>query len=188
MSDDTPQWSVGADPRAERVDPGGSTDERTALEEWLDWYRRTLVAKVEGLDDEQARRCSVPPSDLNLLGLVRHMAEVERNWFRRCFAGLEAPPLYFGSSHPAGDPDGDMHPAASDTVADALAAWETEVSFARAAVATASSFDDLSATRRERYPEQPNLRWIMLHMIEEYARHVGHADLLRECIDGATGD
>jgi len=188
MDREIPRWSVGVDPRADRVDPHGAADERTALAEWLDWHRRTLIAKVVGLDDEQARRRAVPPSDLNLLGLLRHMVEVERGWFRRCFAGLDVSPLYYGSAHPTGDPDGDMHPGESDTVQEALAAWEQEVAFARAAVDAASSFDDLSATRRDRSPEQPNLRWIMVHMIEEYARHNGHADLLRECIDGSVGD
>lgn len=188
MSSGVPRWSVGTDPRADRADPDGGTDERTALCEWLDWHRRTLAAKVIGLDDEQTRRRAVPPSDLSLLGLLRHMAEVERNWFRRCFAGHDAPPLYYGTAHPTGDPDGDMHPDEGDTVEAALAAWEHEVAFARDVVERAASFDERAATHRERYPEQPNLRWIMVHMIEEYARHNGHADLLRECIDGSTGD
>ena len=188
MTDGIPDWTVGVDPRADRGDPAPDADERTALDEWLDWHRRTLVAKVVGLDDQQARRQAVPPSDLNLLGLLRHMTEVERNWFRRCFAGLDAAPLYYGDAHPTGDPDGDMRPGDHDTVADALRAWEQEVAFARALVARTSSLDDVAATPRDRYPEQPNLRWIMVHMIEEYARHNGHADLLRECIDGTTGD
>lgn len=169
-----------------RIEPGPRNDERATLTEFLDYYRVTLVRKVEGLTDDQARQAAVPPSDLNLLGLVRHMAEVERNWFRRRFAGADAPPLYYGDAHPTGDEDGDLHPGPEDTVAAAMAAWREEVDFARR-ITAAAGLDDLSA-KSVHDRGSVNLRWTLVHLIEEYARHCGHADLLRERIDGATGD
>ncbi|MGW1029528.1 DinB family protein [Streptomyces sp. NPDC002577] len=156
--------------------------ERAMLEAWLEFHRTTLAMKCEGLDDEQLRRASVPPSDLSLLGLVRHMAEVERAWFRRVLAGEDAPPIYYDDA----DPDGDLHPTGSDTREAAFPVWQAEIEAARA-LAAQYELDDL-ATGKSRSGEPFNLRWIYVHMIEEYARHNGHADLLRECIDGATGD
>lgn len=153
---------------------------------FLDYYRATLLLKAEGLSDEQARRPAVPPSDLNLMGLIRHMAEVERGWFQRWMIEEEAAPLFYGDD----DRDGDMHPGPGDTLAAAVAALEREIERAREITATAAP-DDIAkhvATEPERAGFQPNMRWILTHMIEEYARHCGHADLLRECIDGATGD
>lgn len=161
-------------------------DERATLVGFLDYYRATLVSKVDGLTDEQARIASVPPSDLNLLGLLRHMADVERYWFRAQFAGTEAPPLYYGDSHPSRDPDGDLHPGPDDTVADALVSWQREVDFARELTAT-TDLGALSA-RPAGARGHNSLRWVLVHLIEEYARHCGHADLIRERIDGATGD
>ena len=171
----------------ERTETDPAADERTTLRQFLDHYRDTLAMKIDGLTDEQARTAAVPPSDLNLLGLVRHMAEVERGWFRRTFAGEDAAPFWYGNAHPTGDPDGDMHAGPSDTVAEALAIWHGEIAYAQNAEAGCDSLDQL-ATRRRR-PDDPlaSMRWIMVHMIEEYARHCGHADLLRECIDGSTG-
>ncbi|MFD8209702.1 DinB family protein [Streptomyces sp. NPDC059695] len=165
-----------------RVDPGTLTGEREALEQWLDFHRATLAMKCEGLDDTQLRTPSAPPSDLNLLGLVRHMAEVERGWFRRVLAGEEAPWIY---STPE-DHDRDIHVTDEDTYAEAHATWQAEIGHART-LAAGRDLDVLGAGDH-RSGERFNLRWIYLHMIEEYARHNGHADLIRERIDGATGD
>jgi uncharacterized damage-inducible protein DinB len=165
-----------------RTDPPYAADERSMLDTWLEYHRATLAMKCDGLSDDQLRTRSVEPSSLSLLGLVRHMAEVERNWFRRCFEGADAPPLFFTETNPDGDID-DVDGA--DVAAD-LAAWQAECAHARTVVAAAPSLDDLG--KRERHGEPVSLRWILVHMIEEYARHNGHADLLRERIDGATGD
>ncbi len=165
----------------DRLEPQMAVDETTTLTEFLDYYRASLLLKVEGLDDDRARLRSCPPSTLSLLGLVRHMAEVERNWFRWVLVGEDAPPLYFTDD----DEDLDMHPPVDATLAEALATLAGEVDFARAAVASAT-LDQVG--RSQRHGQDVNVRWIMVHMIEEYARHCGHADLLRESIDGVTGD
>ncbi|MFD3534900.1 DinB family protein [Streptomyces sp. NPDC058664] len=165
-----------------RVDPSTTSGEREALEQWLDFHRATLARKCEGLDDAQLRTLSAPPSDLNLLGLVRHMAEVERGWFRRTLAGEETQWIYSTDE----DHDRDIHTTDEDTYEEAYATWQAEIAHARG-VAADSGLDDLGKGKRPN-GKSYNLRWIYLHMIEEYARHNGHADLLRERIDGATGD
>ncbi|MFF5426726.1 MULTISPECIES: DinB family protein [unclassified Streptomyces] len=165
-----------------RVDPSTTSGEREALEQWLDFHRATLAMKCEGLDDAQLRTTSVPPSDLNLLGLVRHMAEVERGWFRHVLAGEEAGWIYATEE----DYDRDIHATEEDTYEEAYATWQAEIDHART-LAAAHDLDDFGKGKR-RDGRTYNLRWIYLHMIEEYARHNGHADLLRERIDGATGD
>ena len=152
------------------------------LDGWLDWHRATLAVKCDGLDAAQLRRRAVPPSTLSLLGLVRHMAEVERNWYRRCLRGEDAPALYCTDANP----DGDFDDVDGASVEDAFAAWNAECDNARSVAAAAPSLDDLAVTPR-RNGDVVSLRWIMVHMIEEYARHNGHADLLRQVIDGATG-
>ena len=165
----------------ERPLPPLNTDERTTLESWLDFHRATLAMKCEGLDDEQAASASVPPSGFTLTGLVQHMAEVERNWFRRVFGGEQAPPIYDPQADPRG-PDGGFELAEGSTLRDALATWRAEIARGREHCAGRALADT------GRFMEQDvNLRWIYVHMIEEYARHNGHADLLRERIDGATG-
>ncbi|MFB7598062.1 DinB family protein [Streptomyces sp. NPDC056160] len=167
----------------ERREPAPNADERGMLEGWLDYHRQTLAWKCEGLTDEQLRTASAAPSELTLLGLVRHMAEVERAWFRRVLAGEEAGPLHYDEQ----DPDGDFHVTDSDTWAEAHATWQAEIEAARRLTA-GLGLDDLSKGR-SRFSDEPfNLRWIYTHMIEEYARHNGHADLLRERLDGVTGD
>jgi uncharacterized damage-inducible protein DinB len=169
----------------ERKEPSTLAGEREMLEGWLDYHRETLALKCSGLDDKQLREAAVPPSELSLLGLVRHMAEVERGWFRKALGGEDAAAIYYSDA----DPDGDFHVGEGDTGAEAYATWQAEISHARE-LATNRALDDLGAgARRERTTGQPyNLRWIYTHMIEEYARHNGHADLLRERIDGSTGD
>ena len=165
----------------DRVQPNMVADELVTLVEFLDFYRATLLLKVESLSDEQARRCACPPSTLNLMGLVRHMADVERGWFRRTFVGEDAPPIFYTAQNN----DGDMQPTESDTLATAVAALHAEIAVARTNT-QGTSLDQQAVV--ERHGNAPTLRWIMVHMIEEYARHCGHADLLREAIDGVTGD
>ncbi|MCD2198070.1 DinB family protein [Actinomycetospora endophytica] len=158
-----------------------NADEHATLAGWLDFYRATLAGKCEGLDDAAARAASVAPSELTLLGLVQHLAEVERNWFRRVLAGEDAPPIHDSPSATAGH-DGGFDLAADASLAGALAQWTGEVDAARA-----------NCVDRELDGTSPlgdgevTLRWIYAHMIGEYARHTGHADLLRERIDGTTG-
>lgn len=165
----------------DRPEPPTIADERTALEGWLDFHRATLARKVAGLDEAQLREASVPPSTLSLMGLVRHMADVERSWFRRCLAREDAPPIYYTDENP----DGDHNVTAEDSWEDAYATWQAEIAAARDVV-RGRSLDDLGfAPHRNK---EFDLRWIYIHMIEEYARHNGHADLIRERIDGATGD
>jgi uncharacterized damage-inducible protein DinB len=175
---------------ADRVDPPFRDGERAALQAWLEFHRATLLAKCAGLSAEQLGERSVPPSSLSLRGLVRHMTEVERNWFSRVLAGRDAPPLYWSEADHDGDFDGVGRdaddPDTAGAVARELAAFRAECDVSRALAAEHASLDDVGAVLR--HGEQVSLRWIYLHMIEEYARHNGHADLLRERIDGATGD
>ena len=151
------------------------------LTAWLDWHRATLEHKCAGLSDEQLREQSTPPSKLSLLGLVRHMAEVERAWFRRVLAGEDVPLVY--------SPTGDFQVAYDATgadVAEAFENWRSECELARKVEAAAPSLEVTGMQRKWGVPV--SLRWILVHMIEEYARHNGHADLLRERIDGVTGE
>ncbi|MEV0728946.1 MULTISPECIES: DinB family protein [Polymorphospora] len=168
-------------PPAERATEPYTGPERPMLEGWLDWHRQTLLTKCAGLTADQLRTASAEPSNLTLLGLVRHMTEVERAWFRRRFAGETIGEVHCSEANPDGDFD-DV--ATADAAAD-LAAFQREIELARAAAAG----HDLDETFfHQRRGAEMSLRWIYLHMIEEYARHNGHADLIRERIDGATGD
>jgi uncharacterized damage-inducible protein DinB len=170
----------------ERVEPPFAADERETLDGWLEYHRATLEQKCSSLSAAQLVERSVPPSSLSLLGLVRHMAEVERNWFRRVFAGDEdAGPIYYSDD----DPDGDFDNVDPSNVAEGFATWHEEIARARE-IAADASLDARSVGRPANDPRGAavSLRWIITHMIEEYARHNGHADLLRELIDGETGD
>ena len=162
------------DPR--RTDPPFVEPERAMLESWLEHHRVTLLLKTEGVDDAGRKSRPVPTSLLSLHGIVRHMAEVERSWFRRVLApDPDLPRIWPGE-------DRDLFPLdGADWAAD-LATWQGECAASRAAAA-GRSLDDLGL----RYGEPCSLRWIYLHMIEEYARHNGHADLIRELADGAVG-
>jgi uncharacterized damage-inducible protein DinB len=164
--------------------PPPHADERAMLESWLEFHRATLALKCAGLDDRQLRTASVAPSSMTLLGLVQHLTEVERNWFQRVFAGRDVPLVHVSET-------GDSFALAPDRSADeVLAAWRTEVARSRAAIVAASLDDpgELSAQLAAHVgSREVSLRWILVHLIEEYARHNGHADLLRERIDGATG-
>ncbi|MEV5430758.1 DinB family protein [Streptomyces sp. NPDC052701] len=167
----------------ERREPAGNAGERTMLEGWLDYHRRTLAWKCEGLTDAQLRTAAVEPSELSLMGLVRHMAEVERSWFRKVLVGDDPGPIYYGED----DPDGEFHLTEADTWQEAHTTWQTEIAVARRNAAR-FGLDDLCEGRHGRTGERLSLRWIYTHMIEEYARHNGHADLIRERVDGTTGD
>jgi uncharacterized damage-inducible protein DinB len=161
-----------------RTEPGFLLGERAMLEGWLEFHRITLLVKCEGLDDEQRKRRPVGTSTLSLHGLLRHMAEVERGWFRRTLA--EEP-----VEHIWPDPDNedaDIFPIGDADWAADLALWEAECEAARS-VAADRTLDDTGL----RHGKPCSLRWIYTHMIEEYARHNGHADLLRELVDGAVG-
>ncbi len=151
------------------------------LNNWLDWHRGTLAVKCAGLSEEQLRERSTPPSSMSLLGLVRHMAHVERVWFRRILAGEDVPLLYGKDVNRDADFD-DLESASAE---EAFATWQAEIERARA-VSARVPLDAVG--KRQRHGQDCSHRWILVHMIEEYARHNGHADLLRERIDGATGE
>ncbi|MBA0052888.1 DinB family protein [Streptomyces sp. AJS327] len=164
--------------------PPLSADERATLEGWLDFHRATLELKCVGLDDQQARTAAAEPSTMTLLGLVQHLAEMERFWFQRVFAVRDVPSLY------GDDSDEGFELVPGRGLDEALTTWRAEVEEARKAIAGA----ELDALGR--FPSEEaeavgapgaSLRWILVHMIEEYARHNGHADLLRERVDGTTG-
>jgi uncharacterized damage-inducible protein DinB len=165
-------------PPAHREDELKTGPERAMLQSWLDWHRQTLLTKCAGLTPAQLKTASVPPSNLTLLGLVRHMTEVERSWFRHRAAHETDEPVYYTEQQPDAD---------FENVADADAETDyhrylAELKLADAAVA------QLPLDHEFRHRVTRELRWVYLHMIEEYARHNGHADLLRERLDGATGD
>ena len=157
-------------------------DERATLVEFLRRQRLTLELKCSGLDAEAMARRSVEPSTMSLLGLVRHMAEVERDWFRRTMAGQDVPRLYRSEAEPDGDFDGAVPDPA--VVAEAWETWRAECAFADRFVADAL---DLAITGNYQDQAEVSLRELLVHMIEEYGRHNGHADLLRERIDGRIG-
>ncbi len=155
-------------------------DERATLVGFLEFQRDTLALKCAGLAGEQLRRKAVPPSELSLLGLVRHLAEVERGWFRNVIAG-DGVRLRWGM----GSPRGSGFDSEDADVDEAFAVWREECANSRAIVAAAESLDVTGVHRTGRVF---SLRYVLTHMIEEYARHNGHADLLRERIDGSTGE
>jgi uncharacterized damage-inducible protein DinB len=170
---------MAQDPRFANAELEG---ERATLLEYLRFHRLTMEMKCADLDAAQLARRSVPPSTMSLLGLVRHMADVERNWFRRVMARADAPPLYWSDDVQ----DGDWLGAVADpaVVDDAWRAWREEVAFAEKFVADSP---DLGIKGIMQDGQGIALREVLLHMIEEYARHNGHADLLRERIDGRVG-
>jgi uncharacterized damage-inducible protein DinB len=163
------------DPR--RTEPSFVLDERAMLDGWLEFHRMTLLLKCEGLTDEQRKARPVPSSLMSLHGLVRHMADVERNWFQRVIQKREVPHIQDYDA----DEDADFAVDGADWDTD-LASWQAECESARRAVA------DLGLDHTgERRGKPVSLRWVYNHMIEEYARHNGHADLIRELVDGAVG-
>ncbi|MBD0674228.1 DinB family protein [Streptomyces sp. CBMA156] len=164
-----------------RVDPPMTADEAATLTAFLDYHRGTLALKCAGLTDDQLRLRSVPPSNLSLLGLVRHMAEVEQYWFQCVLLGQEITDRFCTQENEDGDfDDVDTADAAAD-----FAVWQAEIEAARRAV-EGLPLDTVGKSPRRGQPV--TLRWILAHMVEEYARHNGHADLLRELVDGSTGE
>jgi uncharacterized damage-inducible protein DinB len=166
-------YDFGDRPRAPYVG-----DERAVLDGWLDFHRATLLWKCEGLTFEQLTSRPVPSSRLSLLGLVRHLTDVERGWFLP-FLGEDATPLYSSDDAPEGDFEG---VDGADAAGDLTRFGETVDAISD--LLRHRGLDEVEVDGDESY----NLRWIMTHLIEEYARHNGHADLLREAIDGATGE
>lgn len=158
------------------------------LTEFLDHYRSVLIAKATGISDEQARRHAVEPSNLSLLGLLRHMAEVERHWFRRILKNeSELPDFYISGDVAIGTADGDFEFPDTATLSEGINVLHNAVAESRLAIVGLLP-DELSLAVRPKTGAPVSLRWIMIHMIEEYARHCGHADFLRERIDGRKGD
>ena len=164
------------DPR--REEPAQLLGDREMLEAWLEFHRTTLLLKCEGLDDAGRKARPISTSLLSLHGLVRHMAEVERTWFRRTLDGDAEAPAVFGARG-SGDDFGAVDDA--DWAHD-LRIWEDECAASRATAAT-MHLDDTGAGRGR----PVSLRWAYVHMVEEYARHNGHADLIRELVDGSVG-
>ena len=176
----TSTWTA---PAVERPELRRQSDEREALEAWLEYHRATLLMKCAGLTQEQLKERAVPPSGLSLLGLVRHMTEVERWWFR-VHGGNEDLPRPYSTPE---DRDADFNEVGAADAERDLEAFRQEIELCRAAVRD-KDLDDVVPKHGNDPREDPDVRWLFLHMIEEYARHNGHADLLRERIDGATGD
>ncbi|MFJ3583097.1 DinB family protein [Streptomyces sp. NPDC090127] len=166
-----------------RIPPPRTADERTTLTTMLQFQRDTLAMKCAGLTTEQLKHRAVAPSGLSLVGLVRHAAEVERGWFRNVMNGenSRSPWTPAGSTEWA---DFDVDDLDEAGVAEAFAVWREECGRARAVVDAAGGLDVCGHLGEEAY----SLRYVLAHMIEEYARHNGHADLLRERVDGVTGE
>jgi Protein of unknown function (DUF664) len=163
-----------------RVNPPGAADERGTLEAFLDFERATLVMKVSGVGDEEARRPLVPSPLMTLAGLVKHLIDIERSYFRIGVAGEDVEDLWDSA-----DPDGTWRVGAHDRIDELLAAYQAECDAARAAVA------QLPLDTVGRLPPMDGgrtLRYALVQVIQETARHNGHADLLREMIDGTVGE
>jgi uncharacterized damage-inducible protein DinB len=160
-----------------RPEPSRVAGERETLEKYLDYHRATLLWKTEGLSDEDLRR-AVAPSGLTLLGLAKHLAYVERYWFQSVFAGID---VQFPWSDE--DPDADFRVEPDETTEQILVLYRTECERSRE-ISAAASLEDRAQGPRTR---ELTLRWILAHMVEETARHNGHADIIRELIDGSTG-
>ncbi|MBT2365859.1 DinB family protein [Streptomyces sp. ISL-10] len=163
-----------------RTGPPRFGNEREMLRAFLDYHRATLAMKCDGLTDEELRQQSMPPSTLSLLGLVRHMAEVERAWFRRVFDDNDAPMVWSDKIDFQAAYD-----ASESTRAEAFTAWEAEVENSRRIEREAESLD--LTGYQPRWGEEVSLRMVLIHVLLEYARHNGHADFLREGVDGVVG-
>jgi hypothetical protein len=172
---------MAPDPDIPRSDPDLQTDELTVLGQYLDFHRATLEMKSAGLSESDLKRRAVPTSNLTLLGLVRHLTDVEYGWFAEWLDGQPEQNRYFT----ADEPNADFDNLDSEPVSDVWAAYHAQLTESRRILGTFASGDEMARGG----PGRPrNVRWIAVHMIEEYARHNGHADLLREAIDGATGE
>ncbi|GGQ05402.1 DinB family protein [Streptomyces roseolilacinus] len=164
----------------DRIAPPVAGGERDTLRAFLDYHRATLAMKCEGLTDEELRQRSMPPSTLSLLGLVRHLAEVERAWFRRVFEDNDAPMVWSDEIDFQAAYD-----ASASTRAEAFTAWEAEVENSRRVERRAPSLDVTGY--QPRWDREVSLRMVMVHVLLEYGRHNGHADFLREGVDGSVG-
>jgi hypothetical protein len=171
-------WIAPDVERSEHYPARRNEAEREMLRDWLDWHRATLLRKCAGLDGTSLTSRSVPPSNLSLLGLVRHMSDVERGWVRQTFRGEDVPDLYYRFDAPSADFE-EVDPLAAE------ADYERYRSECRAvdAALEGASLDDTFAFK----DKTMSVRWMWQHLIEEYARHNGHADMLREVIDGSVG-
>jgi hypothetical protein len=166
--DDDSRWALGS-----------VTDERTVLAGFLEFQRDALERKLAGLGDSQLRMRPVPPSEISLIGLVRHIASVERWYFQNVLTGSDATSLYLYETNEAFLAVDDANGT------EALATWRAECATSRR-IADSLPLDTIGVIPGTE--QQLTLRWIMIHMIDEYARHLGHADLVREAIDGTTGE
>ncbi len=169
----------------QRSDPQLQVDELTSLVQFLDYHRTTFLSRIEGLDHEQANR-RLASSDLTIASLAKHLAFVEDSWFQDDFLGQPMPAPWIDAPFDD-DPDWELHSAGDDSPDELIALYRAACDRSRAAVASAASLDALS-NRLSSDGEAFSLRWIMLHLIEETARHNGHADLIRESIDGLVGE
>jgi uncharacterized damage-inducible protein DinB len=171
-----------------RPEPPVAADETSTLLGFLDHQRATLAWKCSGLD-AAGLNATVGPSSMTLGGLLKHLAYVESDWFSRWLHGHERQPPWDAVDW-AADPDWDWHSARDDSPEQLRALWEDAVARSRELVAAALADGGLDRPARRAWPDgrTPGLRWIVVHMIEEYARHNGHADLLREAVDGSTGE
>jgi hypothetical protein len=171
------EWTA---PLIERRENVPADTERESLDHYLDWHRETLLWKCSGLTGGQLASRPLPTTTMSLLGMMRHLALNERWWFRRRVAGDESLEQVFSTDE---NPDGDWNDGTAESAEADYGIYLAEVELARQAVA-GRALDEMFEIGNEVL----TLRWVYLHMIEEYARHNGHADLLRECLDGATGD
>lgn len=160
-------------------DPPYSATEFETLTSYLDWYRIVMIRKIEGLDSEGLRQSPVG-SGTSLGGLVKHLAYVERHWFGTTYGGLELEYPWTDE-----DPDADFRLDTDETVESLIAFYQAECTRSRQIVASKPDLDHVVPASRGR---MVSLRWILVHMIEETARHAGHADILREIVDGTVGD
>ena len=171
-------WIAPDVERSEDYPARRNEPEQEMLRDWLDWHRATLLRKCAGLDATQLAKRSVPPSTLSLLGLVRHLADCERGWVRQTFRGEQIPDLYYRPDSRFADFDeADAARAEED-----FAIYQAECRAVDAALAGASLDDTFTF-----WDNTHSVRWMWQHLVEEYARHNGHADLLREAIDGSAG-
>lgn len=191
MDTTAPEPAAPTTPRLtpERRDPEHRADEATTLLQFLDFHRRTLLVKLDGLDAEQLRR-TLPPSTLTLGGLMKHLAMVEDNWLGVVW--YDRPHVEpWASADWEADRDWELTSAADDSPEELRALWDEAVARSDATIAdalAAGGLDQVSRRRMRATGEHVSLRWILVHLVEEYARHNGHADLIRESIDGATGE
>ena len=171
-------WIAPDVERSERYPDRRNEPEQEMLRDWLDWHRATLLRKCAGLDATALASRAVPPSNLSLLGLVRHMADTERGWVRQTFRGQQIPDLYYRPDAK----DADFEEAGPATAEEDFERYRAECLAVDAALDGAKLDDTFT------FAEQTmSVRWMWQHLVEEYARHNGHADLLRQVIDGATG-